>query len=1073
MNLVAPRVALVILLNLLTLATAAENLESQLADREPVQLAKAARILGDPARGALIFHRQGLSCTQCHTAGGGAKLLGPDLSELRDRGTYEHIIESLLEPSKAVRDGYKVEQIVLNNGKLVVGMVRSEQDDQLELFVPGEEQARQIRFDEIDERVPAKSVMPAGLVNQLQTETEFYDLVSFVAEVARGPEFAAGLAPAAELLAPPPLPAYEAELDHAGLISSWNDDSFERGEELYNGLCINCHGSRNRPGSLPNALQFASGKFRNGSDPFSMYKTLTHGYRMMLPQRQLVPREKYDVVHYIREEFLKPYNRGQFTRVDDSYLAGLPAGDRFGPAPVKEEPWSEMDYGPFLINTYELAGEHTQRRPVITREQEVRGERIGRPPYEKWPATTNFAYKGIAVRLDDGPGGVAAGSHWLAFDHDTLRVAGAWSGEGFIDWEGILFNGRHRIAPRTVGDLHFENLPGPGWADPATGSFEDPRLAGRDGRLFGPLPREWAHYRGLYRHGDRVVVSYTVGSAEVLESHRLERNDQNVCWVRILNIGRSQRDLTLRVAPTGAANVLVNGPDALRLRESDGYITLPIRADQTPVNLELVIAGKDARPVASSQAAEDLRALTRGGPAQWPQSLRTLPEVGSDEGAFAADRLTRPVDNPWRSRLRTSGLDFFDDETRMVVCCCDGDVWIVEGIDQLGETISWRRIASGLFQPLGIKIINGRIFVTCRDQIVILNDLNGDGETDYYENFNNDHQVTDHFHEFAMGLQVDDQGNLYYAKSARHAKDWLVPQHGTLLRVSADGRYTSIVANGFRAANGVCLNDDGSFFVTDQEGHWVPMNRINRVVEGGFYGNIYSYGSPDDRSDSAMLQPVCWPNKEFDRSPSELIWVDSEQWGPLQGSLLNISYGYGKIYTVPHEEVDGQWQGGMCRLPLPDFPTGTMRARFHPGNGQMYTCGMFAWASSQSESPGGLWRIRYTGKPAHLPIGLNAKQKGMKITFTEALDRNSALDPENYLVETWSLRRTASYGSRRHDEETLEVRSVSLSEDGRSVTLEIPNIAPTWCMQIGYRLKDSAGKGFSGVIQNTVHVLGD
>ena len=65
-----------------------------------------------------------------------------------------------------------------------------------------------------------------------------------------------------------------------------------------------------------------------------------------------------------------------------------------------------------------------------------------------------------------------------------------------------------------------------------------------------------------------------------------------------------------------------------------------------------------------------------------------------------------------------------------------------------------------------------------------------DGETDFYECFNNDHQVTDHFHEFAMGLQADADGNLYYAKSARHARDSLVPQHGTLLRVSADGSQT-------------------------------------------------------------------------------------------------------------------------------------------------------------------------------------------------------------------------------------------------------------------------------------------
>ena len=90
-----------------------------------------------------------------------------------------------------------------------------------------------------------------------------------------------------------------------------------------------------------------------------------------------------------------------------------------------------------------------------------------------------------------------------------------------------------------------------------------------------------------------------------------------------------------------------------------------------------------------------------------------------------------------------------------------------------------------------------------------------------------------------MGLQTDKEGNFYYAKSARHAKTALVPHHGTLIKVSSDGEKSKIIANGFRAANGVCLNPDGTFIVTDQEGHWNPKNRINYVKEGGFYGNMF------------------------------------------------------------------------------------------------------------------------------------------------------------------------------------------------------------------------------------------
>ncbi len=282
--------------------------------------------------------------------------------------------------------------------------------------------------------------------------------------------------------------------------------------------------------------------------------------------------------------------------------------------------------------------------------------------------------------------------------------------------------------------------------------------------------------------------------------------------------------------------------------------------------------------------------------------------------------------------------------------------------------LTWRRIASGLFQPLGIKIVDGKIFVTCRDQLVVLHDANLDGETDNYECFNNDHQVTEHFHEFAMGLQVDSQKNFYYAKSARHALPAVVPHHGTLLRISADGSKTDILATGFRAANGVCLNPDGTYVVTDQEGHWNPKNRINWVKEGGFYGNMFGYHDVTDSSDEAMEQPLCWITNDFDRSPAELLWTPPDTWGPLGGSLLNLSYGNGKLFVVPFEDVHGQKQGGLCQLPLPALPTGVMRGRFHPIDRQLYACGMFAWAGSATQ-PGGLYRIRYTGRPMYLPDG--------------------------------------------------------------------------------------------------------
>ena len=425
--------------------------------------------------------------------------------------------------------------------------------------------------------------------------------------------------------------------------------------------------------------------------------------------------------------------------------------------------------------------------------------------------------------------------------------------------------------------------------------------------------------------------------------------------------------------------------------------------------------------------------------------------------------------------LRFTGLDFFADPNRAAVCTWDGSVWLVTGF--LGGTeLTWRRIACGLFQPLGIKVIDEKLYVACRDQIVRLHDLNGDDEIDHYQCFNSDHQVTEHFHEFAMGLQVDDEGNFYYAKSARHAKTPLVPHHGTLLKVSPDGKHTEIVAVGFRAANGVCVNNDGSFFVTDQEGHWNPKNRINWVRPGRFYGNMWGYHDIDDESDSAMEEPLCWITNHFDRSPGELMWVDSKSWGPLNGALLNLSYGMGQIFVVPHEQLSeahgGRWQGGMCALPVPLFPTGVMRGRFNPQDGQLYCCGMYAWAGNQQQ-PGGLYRVRYTGKPVHLPLSMFAKAQTVSIRFTDSLDPHVATDVDRYAVKAWDIRRTANYGSPHIKERELKIAAATLSADGQTVRLLIPELAATRCMEIRYALSASGGEPVIGTIHNTINVLPD
>jgi hypothetical protein len=125
--------------------------------------------------------------------------------------------------------------------------------------------------------------------------------------------------------------------------------------------------------------------------------------------------------------------------------------------------------------------------------------------------------------------------------------------------------------------------------------------------------------------------------------------------------------------------------------------------------------------------------------------------------------------------------------------------------------------------------------------------------------------------------------------------------------------------------------------------------------------------------------------------------VPKNAWGNLGGSLLNLSYGTGRTFIIPHEEVNGQWQGAVCELPMPAKATGIMRGRFGP-DGALYTCGMFAWAGNAT-SPGGFHRIRRGNKTAQVPLAVNAKRGTLSLTFSDPIDRIDCA------MRVWSLKR--------------------------------------------------------------------
>jgi hypothetical protein len=768
--------------------------------------------------------------------------------------------------------------------------------------------------------------------------------------------------------------------------------------------------------------------------------------------------------------------------------------------------YEEMDYGRFLTASW------------LT--QEVKGADgktiKGRSTLEtKTGCATN---KGIAVQLGDKQGG-------MLFDTDLCRMSGGWSG-AWVKLHGVVFDGGHGPNPRPADDgkMFFQIDPGPGWSK--GDDFADPRALptgpGAAKVPFGPLPREWAKYRGLYLNGDKIVLTYTVGTAGVMEMPALEKSGDIDVLTRTFNIvaGGTGASVVLADAPAGTTATTGNGvavvsnsavdadsrtvitvlgaPEGSVLgvsartgtspEASGPRITLKLPQLAQGTKFKVVYARGASADVAKlteaagkAEPAGDLAKLKTGGPAHWPETVTTAGTLGTDAEAYTVDTITVPFDNPYKSWMRIGGFDFFKDGKRAAVCTWSGDVWIVSGIDSKLEKIEWKRYATGLFQALGLKIVDDKIYVLGRDQITRLSDLNGDNEADWYECFNNDVQVTPGFHEFAFDLQTDPQGNFYTAKAGPvnpGGSGWgpLGEHNGCLFKISKDGSKFEVFATGVRAPNGIGVGPNGEVTTGDNQGTWVPACYVHLVKQGEFIGVTdlaHRKEVPTDYS-----RHICFLPMDTDNSGGGQTWVTSDKWGPLQGSLLHASYGKGTLHAILQEKVGDTVQGGAYKLPV-KFESGMMRPRFNAVDGQLYIVGLKGWQTNGSKDAA-FQRVRYTGKPVTYPNALKVTDKGITIGFTGALDTAAASDAQNYNIEQWNYQWTKNYGSpefkvsdpkvKGHD--PVEVKSVTVNPDKKSVFLEIPGLQPVMQMSIKMNLKSSEGASIPDRIVNTINVVG-
>ncbi|HEY7428407.1 MAG TPA: HEAT repeat domain-containing protein, partial [Gemmataceae bacterium] len=161
-----------------------------LSPKELQAMAADVTRLGDPARGESVFRRKDQQCLKCHALGGAGGQVGPDLSSIGASAPVDYLIESLLQPNKAIKENYHSLLVSTKKGLQYTGIKVRETKTELVLR-DAEDKEVAIPVKDIDEQTQGGSLMPDGMSDTL-TGGELLDLVRFLSELGKCGPYAIG-----------------------------------------------------------------------------------------------------------------------------------------------------------------------------------------------------------------------------------------------------------------------------------------------------------------------------------------------------------------------------------------------------------------------------------------------------------------------------------------------------------------------------------------------------------------------------------------------------------------------------------------------------------------------------------------------------------------------------------------------------------------------------------------------------------------------------------------------------------------------------------------------------------------
>jgi mono/diheme cytochrome c family protein len=720
----------------------------------------------------------------------------------------------------------------------------------------------------------------------------------------------------------------------------------------------------------------------------------------------------------------------------------------------------------------------------------------------------NLTVRGPVLQLDHGLK--------ACFDTDLLRMSVVWQGKMSLTGMSMISyqtpaNKKNNI-PQVSGRVLTRTSYYAGWQASQNISFSDPRAPQANplevGR--GPIKEKGTRWSGLRLKNKEVSLSYSIRGNQIQERPRAILSGKEVGFERNFLIKTLKEDLDLVISDFADIkdisikenNVLITdkqdkvtaitfmGPKLAGkfVWLENKHLVLRLKKNKKPLSFKVLVWQGEKKNISAFEAMKALPLLrpeSRGKIHKyWPETIITSGNLSKKKKAFVIDEIPLPLKNPWNRQLRLAALDFFDDG-RAAVLTFDGDVWIVSGLDAALKKVSWQRFASGLNEPLTIRIVNGQIYVGTRAQITRLHDKDGNGEADFYENFCNLVIQSGETRENLMALVPKAGGGFYVSKGGAlsfgpKGHKMMTPgfrpgaaHSGVIVEISKDGRAVEVFATGLREPYLSIDPQTQTLTASDQQGHFVPTTPLYLVNKGDYFGVP---ATAHQKPIPPITPPLCWIPHEVDGSGMRQVWLRNSQLGPLNNSLLHLSYTHGQLYKVFINKNTNPQQAAILPLDI-KIPTALMMAELHPKDGLLYMLGFKVWGS-YTEKVSGFYRLRYQKKETVIIKNVTASDKGVLIEFYCQLDKTSVYNMNSYEVKRWNFERTSRYGFKDlyktngdKGRELLTVNSATLSKDEKSIFLSIPNMKTVKTMSVSYYLKSKSKKTFFQNVYLTLHSL--